>query len=210
MNVQEKIIFLSALKERKEKIFGKFSNEISRESKVGVWNEIVNVLRAHDVTLSRDKPFTYFRDTVWPNLRRYTIEKRDKRRRTGENGGKQMKWTEIDCLVLDIIGEDSPAVVGLSEGLETSWDVINESMTESENINPNIPNTSTQSSIKRKRKPNLDEFTTEFRAKKLKKLDLEIENLELRNALLRRHLNNGKPSSPSLVMTDAGFVYQNL
>ena len=91
MNAQEKVLFLTSIKERKDVIFGKFSNEISREQKIAAWKDITRILNTHDVSLAREKPYTYFRDLLWPNLRRYTMEKRDKRERTGEDGGRQIK-----------------------------------------------------------------------------------------------------------------------
>ena len=53
------------------------------------------------------------------NLKRYTMEKRDRRKRTGE-GGQSANFTETDEMVLDIIGENSPAVNGLP--VNETWD----------------------------------------------------------------------------------------
>ena len=62
-------------------IFGKFSDEITRETKLQAWKDIVEQLKVYNVKLAADKEVSYFRDTVWPNLKRYTMEKRDKRKK---------------------------------------------------------------------------------------------------------------------------------
>lgn len=233
MNIEHKLLFLHALKARKEILFGKFSNEVSRERKVNAWKEIVNVLTAHDVPMAREKPFSYFRDTVWPNMRRYTVDKKDRRETSGADGGKPAKWTSVDMLVLDIIGRDSPNMDGLP-GHETQFDstrdpaatvdsAVRQESTLSVSSAPDsrqtlaevIPITpttsgSTEAAIKqpRKRPATSAEYTEKFRERKLKKLDLEIENLELRNALLRIETERARESSS--VCTEGDCSYRNL
>lgn len=58
-----------------------------------------------------DKSHSYLRDTVWPNLRARTITKVDKNAKTG---AEAQAFDDIDNLVLEILGSDSPTVAGLN------------------------------------------------------------------------------------------------
>ena len=58
-----------------------------------------------------DKPYNYLRDAVWPNLRSRTLNKMDKK---GKTGAESQVFDDIDNLVLDILGKDSPIVTGLN------------------------------------------------------------------------------------------------
>ena len=197
MNFEEKKLFLVNIKDRKEILFGKFNNTITRESKIEAWNAIHETLKLQNVQLAVQKDACYFRDSVWPNLKRYTLEKRDRRNRTGAEGGSKATFNDVDHIVLDILGVDSPQAVGL-DVLET-WQ-------QNENCPPSSADVSqSDSRLKRKscqplqplpetvgtkRIRTADAFTEEFREKKLEKLNLEIENLQLRNQLLRQLLND--------------------
>ena len=92
---------------------------MSNDDKRKAWISIFENLRAHNVELTSKKDWTYFRDVSWPNLRRYSMDKRDRTNKTGEGGGKKAKLTEVDELVLDIIGRDSAVVHGLQ--VEETW-----------------------------------------------------------------------------------------
>ena len=191
MNNTEKLLFLNLVKEKKDIIFGKFSDEITRETKLQAWKDIVEQLKVY-VKLAADKEVSYFRDTVWPNLKRYTMEKRDKRKKTGESGGSAIRWSETDSAVLNIICADTAAVVGL-QTTET-W----QQESAKENMSP-LPTSDTASAsgvsgnenTKPKRKSTgdkEDEFMSEFKKKKIMKIDLEIEHLTLKNAWLRNKM----------------------
>ena len=156
---------------------------------------------------------TYFRGTVWSNLKCYTIEKKVKRYQTGAAGDLKVKWTDVDNLVIDIIGVDSPTVNGLNVPESSASQAINMFLVVRSQLHQMIP--------QRQRSENgpwtINEFQltaatdmqfiNEFRAKKLLKLDFEIENLTLRNKLLGRQLDKGFSAMPSLPDSDI-FVYQ--
>lgn len=57
------------------------------------------------------KPYAYLRDAIWPNLRTRTLTKMDKSRRTGE---EPQEFDSLDELVQEILGKESPTVVGLN------------------------------------------------------------------------------------------------
>lgn len=216
MNNDEKELFLTKIREHKDVIFGKFSDLITREKKLEMWKAIVDVLKHHNVQLASEKEVGYFRDSVWPNMKRYTLEKRDRKRRTGEGGGTATKFTRVDELVLDIIGENSPQVSGLNinetwmkENIEpsTSTDMHWNSTTTDEACAP--PATLSNSTPKPSKRNRLDDFTEQYRAKKMQKIDLDIENLQLRNALLRQQLRN-KNQEKEAVIEEDGYFYRRL
>lgn len=96
MNTEEKLLFLQEIKARKSVLFGKFSDIITRDSKLKEWAAIKQVLVTHNVQIATEKDLSYLRDVAWPNLKRYTIEKVDKKKKTGSDGGYEMKLSQID------------------------------------------------------------------------------------------------------------------
>lgn len=213
MNNEQKLLFLREIQSRKSILFAKFSNTITREKKISAWNDILYVLRSHNVPSSNEKNISYFRDVAWPNIKRYTIEKRDKKLKTGEAGGKKMKWTEVDLMVMDIIGEESPAVVGLDVAESTLGllpdNVIDPQEPDDGKENQEVATTTGRMSKRKDEEKKREKFIEEFRIKKLRKIDLEIENLELRNAILRKQLENPVHRSDHFIEED-DFVYRRL
>jgi len=57
------------------------------------------------------KPYAYLRDAIWPNLRTRTLSKIDKAKRTGE---EPQEFDGLDEMVREILGKESPTVVGLN------------------------------------------------------------------------------------------------
>lgn len=215
MDNREKLLFLSNVKDKKNLLFGKFSNELTRENKQKAWKDIVDILKVHNVALAKEKDLSYFRDTVWPNLKRYTVEKRDKKAKTGAEGGSKVRWTDVDAFVLDIIGPDSPGIMGLP--ITETWDEGQDPDAENRPLSvinsieidqPTKRKAFDDSNGTTKRKRLLDDFTNEFKEKKLRKIDLEIENLELRNEALRRNLYQQNPMTSTIV--DEGLSYTQL
>lgn len=213
MNTNEKELFLINVRDKKDILFGKFSDSITREKKMESWRSIVQVLRHHNVRLAFEKEASYFRDSVWPNMKRYTLEKRDRKKRTGEAGGTMAKFTKVDELVLDIVGESSPQVCGLDvtetwmkENVVPSMD--SSFQCDSTPAEPTTivtcPGTSVSKTGKRKA---TDDFTEIYRSKKLEKLDLEIENLRLRNTVLRQQLQR---RSDQHFIEEDGLLYARL
>lgn len=221
--------FLSGVKTNKGTLFGSFSSDLSRDDKLEAWTKIVTNLQAHGVSLAMEKPVTYFRDTVWPNLRRYTLDKKEKKGQSGEGGGRGAKWTEVDHLVLDIIGKDSPAARGVPGGRET-WEPEEATEKEEEqqqgsppttamlqpreeeNVPPRPQESSNRQPLRKAKRQWNNNFISEFRRKKLMKIDLEIENLRLRNALLQKQLEEPSCSTSTArpIIPDGDSSYQVL
>ena len=95
MNNSEKLVFLNFVNQRKECLFGKLTATVTRDSKLAEWKDIHQHLFASGIQLASQKSATYFRDTVWPDLKRYTIEKKEKRHQTGAAGDLKVKWTTL-------------------------------------------------------------------------------------------------------------------
>jgi hypothetical protein len=198
----QKLLLLNAILEKKNILFGSFDSCITRDLKSSTWKDILQKCIAEggfDPTSGNG--WKYLRDTVWPNMRQYTVRKKDANSRTGAAGGNQM--SQIDNVILDIIGKGSPVL----EGLSGTSDVLAIAASSS-NIDPPATMTLDQSeketreisclssdvsaqqqkerSLPRKRPPETT-FKEKFEGLKLKKMELEIEILQLqRDTLLRK------------------------
>ncbi|XP_068082046.1 uncharacterized protein [Anabrus simplex] len=62
--------------------------------------------------VTADKDYTYVRDATWSNMRSRTVAKIDNACQTGSGGGSSKKLDDIDHLVLNIIGRESPVLQG--------------------------------------------------------------------------------------------------
>lgn len=51
-------------------------------------------------------------------------EKKDNRGKTGTGGGKDCKLTEVDHMILDIVGKESPVVEGLGVGESGNYEEV--------------------------------------------------------------------------------------
>lgn len=110
-----KLAFLEAVKERKEILFGKFSNEIENVLKRQAWEELLEKAKSLNIVAGH-RDWTFVRDSVFGVWKTRTLEKRDNAGRTGTAGGRKYVLNEIDHAILDIIGNESPSVSGLRCG----------------------------------------------------------------------------------------------
>ncbi|KAL7634495.1 UNVERIFIED_CONTAM: hypothetical protein RMT77_006297 [Armadillidium vulgare] len=102
--------FLIKIRSRKEILFGSFSHTLTKEKKCQTWMEIAEFAKSVCL-IPRDKEWTYARDVLWQNIKKATMAKRDNINKTGKGG--MGKFTEVDELVLDILGKESPLICGL-------------------------------------------------------------------------------------------------
>ncbi|XP_067014637.2 uncharacterized protein [Anabrus simplex] len=127
--IANKLLILNKIRDAKEILFGAFSS-LTKEDKVREWRNIHNI--ALSVGLIPDaKDFTYVRDVLWQNLKKTTVAKLDNAKKTGSAGGKISKLTDIDNIVIDIIGKESPIVTSL--GVNETWEKPLEETTACEN-----------------------------------------------------------------------------
>ncbi|KAF2892591.1 hypothetical protein ILUMI_13583 [Ignelater luminosus] len=83
-----KITMLTRIRENKEMLFGKFFEKLTKENKDKKWNEITDEAKSLGA-------------------------KRNNQKKTGRGSGDDTHVTEMDTIVYDIIGNDSPVLDGL-------------------------------------------------------------------------------------------------
>ncbi|KAF2891034.1 hypothetical protein ILUMI_15139 [Ignelater luminosus] len=122
-----KITILTRIRENKEMLFDKFSEKLTKEDKDKKWEEITDEAKSLGV-IGGARSWTYLRDTTWQNWRKTAFSKRDNRKKTRRGSGDDTHVTEMDTIVYDIIGKDSPVFDGLpiseSSGSNSSEAVV--------------------------------------------------------------------------------------
>jgi hypothetical protein len=110
---KDKTVFVSMMKEKKDILFGAFSPTLTKDMKAACWQQIIQQCGALGIKLiPHGKDWTYVRDIIWcSNVRMPTIRKVDKTKKTGSGF---VLMTDLDNLVLDVIGRDSEAVKGIN------------------------------------------------------------------------------------------------
>ena len=105
------------VRENKELLIGKFSPSVTQKARDQKWTEIYQHLTGLGAVV---EDVNMLRFTVYPNISKATRRKRDLAKSTGQ--GSPI-WTELDEIILDIIGRDSAAAVGIA-GASHEDDVI--------------------------------------------------------------------------------------
>ena len=225
---KQKLFFLKMILENKAVLFGSFDATITREIKSATWSSILeNCVEVGGFDPTNGNGWKYLRDTVWPNMRQYTVRKKDANSKTGAPGGNQM--SPVDYAILDIIGKGSPALEGLSVApdvlaIAASSTELNESSISVTHIAEEVvlppvqsgssnlaassslqqptvsnnlqqqPKTSTPI-FRRKRPLPPQTFRQKFEELKLRKMELEVEILELQRDALRKKAIQSKNCS---------------
>lgn len=112
MSRDQKLLFLKEVLHRKDILFGSF-NDLSEghRKKKQAWEDILTVLKCNGY--HGDTTYCKLRDNTWKNIRTATMKKVDNRKQTGAEGGPGNQLNDVDELVLQIVGKESPAVTGL-------------------------------------------------------------------------------------------------
>lgn len=111
LSVDQKKMFLNEILSRKSILFNSYDDFAEgKRKKRNAWEEIKVVMEMSGVKKYIDD----WRDVVWRNIRSATMKKVDNKRQTGSGGGSDKKMTEIDELVLLIVGKESPVIEGLN------------------------------------------------------------------------------------------------
>ncbi|KAJ8891620.1 hypothetical protein PR048_004148, partial [Dryococelus australis] len=101
---QCKVAVLQKIKEKKNVLFA--------------WTDVSNL--AHSLgLLLQEKGWEYVQEGIWQNWKKVAMAKVDNRRQTGSGEGTVCKFSELDLIVLDIVGKDSPLVTSL--GVQETW-----------------------------------------------------------------------------------------
>ncbi|KAF2886079.1 hypothetical protein ILUMI_20095 [Ignelater luminosus] len=115
-----KIAILTRIRENKKMLFGKFSKKLTKADKDKKWEEITDKAKSLGV-VEGAKSWTYLRDITWKNWRKTALK-------AGRGSGDDTHVTEMDTIVYDIIGKDSPVLDGLpipeSSGSNSSEEVV--------------------------------------------------------------------------------------
>jgi hypothetical protein len=137
MTEDHKIQLAALVRENKELLIGKFSPSVTQKARDQKWSQIYMHLTElgaviHDVDTLRFVVFT--------NLPKATKRKRDKANSTGQG---PPNYTELDNIILDIMGRDSAAARGISG--DTQDDDVNLGQGEDEHDASSIMDETTES-----------------------------------------------------------------
>ncbi len=110
---ENKLRFAQLVKENKSILFGRHSPTLTNHDKFAKWKSIYDELVSHGAVI---KDVVHLRNTMWGNLKRSTIIKRNANAKTGAAGGK--RYTEVDHVVLDILDQNSAYLAGLGQNDE--------------------------------------------------------------------------------------------
>ncbi|KAL1493886.1 hypothetical protein ABEB36_009570 [Hypothenemus hampei] len=161
IGLERKMQFLTKIRENKDILFGAFSEKLRKQDKIEKWKEMAMVAQSICL-LPADKDWTYVRDTIWQNLKKTAMLKIDNAKKTGTGGMGTL--TEVDNMVLSIIGKESPVICGL--GVAESFEK---------------PQDQSSKGGKRKRVTDKNASTDNESAIKEEKLTLQVEYLKLKN-----------------------------
>ncbi|XP_050513065.1 uncharacterized protein LOC126888722 [Diabrotica virgifera virgifera] len=114
-----KIMILKEIRDKKAILFGSFSDKLTKKDKIECWKTVHQKSTSLGL-VPPNKDWTYSRDVFWQNLKKTTMKKVDNRRKTGSGGGTDSKFTEMDNVVLDILGPDNPILCSL--GISETWE----------------------------------------------------------------------------------------
>lgn len=113
----EKLALLRLINENKEELFGSWSSKLSKEKKTKCWQKFINVCVSEYgfSPVDEGKGVKYLRDTVWHNIKRATMKKVTQNSQTGSEA---VSYSQIDSLVLEIVGEESATIQGIPNQFE--------------------------------------------------------------------------------------------
>lgn len=215
----QKLFLLNLINDSKTTLFGPFDAVITRETKSSKWNEIAGkYMTVGGFDPTNGNGWKYLRDTVWPNMRQYTVRKMDAFAGSGAAGGNVM--SRVDHAILDIIGKESPAIEGLPVApdmlaIAASSSKVDESDATREplegdgemlSLHTNRADQCSEQQIaatNNRRKRPKPTFTEQFEELKLKKMELEIEILQLqRDALIKKQRKEDTEVTNSTTQTE--------
>nr|CAD2190797.1 unnamed protein product [Meloidogyne enterolobii] len=97
----EKKELLLLIKENYSTIAGKFSSKITFDEKRQVWEQIFNTCKSKNASWTKGRDSKWLSGTKWPS-----------NRATGSGGENRLN--ELDQIISDILGVNSPSIVGLN------------------------------------------------------------------------------------------------
>ncbi|KAL3098881.1 hypothetical protein niasHT_024636 [Heterodera trifolii] len=116
-----RLIVVQLVLEKKAILFNAYSTSLSRKDKEQCWEPIRQTAIAAGCLGLQDKDWKYIRDGIWTPARRDAVKKYDIARRSGEGA---VRYSQVDRLVLEVIGQESAVVKGLGVK-DTEDDIVN-------------------------------------------------------------------------------------
>jgi hypothetical protein len=98
----QKLHLAQLVRDNKVLLFAPFSSTVTKNAKTRCWEKIQKTLQETGCDIMDVKTL---RDVEWPNMRRFTQKKCQDSLRTGASGDT---LSELDEVILDVIGRDSP------------------------------------------------------------------------------------------------------
>jgi hypothetical protein len=112
MTQDHRLELASMVRDNKQVLIGKFSPSVTQKSRDQKWTEIYTHLTELGAVF---EDVNMLRFTAYPNLAKATKKKRDLAKSTGQG---PPNYTELDNIILDIIGRDSAAATGIAGATE--------------------------------------------------------------------------------------------
>lgn len=94
---EAKISLLEKIFEKKDLLFGPFTEQITRQGRIEEWQRLYEYALIIGYKFPENSDFSYLRDTVWPNFR-----KRTEKKRTFAQFNEQVMFNKVDEIVLKI------------------------------------------------------------------------------------------------------------
>lgn len=201
MSEEQKKVLLKLISDNKSELFAAFSSTVTAATKAEKWAAVLLECRQdHGFDPTNGRGWQYLRDATWPNIKNYVMAKRDKLNQSGAEGGDGARYTEVDNIVLDIIGRETPVM----DGLQLTVDPDKREETSTQPKEPSKPSHSTPKARRLELQPTSS--SSEIECLKIQKLRLQVEELQLRcenwrlqNCRLRRLENEKGLTNPDVM-----------
>jgi hypothetical protein len=110
---EKKLLFANFVAEKKNILFGKFSHILTFKDKTDAWNEAVNLCADLGLIKKEQHKNIEYVKVMWGNMKKRAIANKNYRHKTGAPRDKTREMNATDHKVIEIIGENSPIVIGL-------------------------------------------------------------------------------------------------
>lgn len=137
---KKKFQFACFVADKKEILFGQFSNIVTHKAKTEAWDECVELcFNLGLIKVNKDKNIGYVKN-LWGNMKKRAIERKNFRNTTGAGRDKSKELDETDMKVIDIIGENAPIISGLGLAESSGRSCISNTIVSSTSLEVQSPN----------------------------------------------------------------------
>lgn len=110
---EKKLQFAFFVAEKKDVLFGKFSNTVTHKDKIKAWTDAVEFCSELGLIKGEHQKNIEYVKNLWGNMKQRAIANKNYRDKTGAARNKGREMNDTDHKVIEIIGEKSPVVIGL-------------------------------------------------------------------------------------------------